>query len=234
MVASAATALSVERVAYRPLRRRNAPPLLFLITAIGASVVLSELVGIADPSTPFRALPRCCAPSTVVDIGGAADHQRADLVLLVTAIVMMVGLDLFVNRTRLGRGIRAVAQNPDTAALMGVNKDRVIVLVFLLGGLMAGVAALLYNVSSATRSTTSASSSGIKAFAAAVLGGIGNMRGAMLGGLLLGVVENYGAALFGVQLDMTRWRSWCWSWCSCSGRRACSASRWGGPGHDTE
>ncbi|MFS8478522.1 MAG: branched-chain amino acid ABC transporter permease [Micromonosporaceae bacterium] len=195
MLASAATALFVERVAYRPLRRRNAPILAFLITAIGTSVVLSELVGILTRRR-VQGTPTLLRSSTVVEIGGAR-ITTLQIGLLVTAIVMMVGLDFFVNRTRLGRGIRAVAQSPDTAALMGVNKDRVIALVFLLGGLMAGVAALMYNLKIGNPKYNVGFDLGIKAFAAAVLGGIGNIRGAMLGGLLLGVVENYGAALFG-------------------------------------
>jgi branched-chain amino acid transport system permease protein len=195
MLASAATALVVERVAYRPLRRRNAPVLAFLITAIGASVVISEAVGILT-RRQVQGTPTLMRTSTVVEIGGAR-ITTLQIGLLVTAIVMMVGLDYFVNRTRLGRGIRAVAQSPDTAALMGVNKDRVVALVFLLGGLMAGVAALMYNLKIGNPKYNVGFDLGIKAFAAAVLGGIGNIRGAMLGGLLLGVVENYGAALFG-------------------------------------
>ena len=116
------------------------------------------------------------------------------------AVVMMVLLDRFVNRSRLGRGIRATAQDPDTAVLMGVNIDRVVMVTFLLGGIMAGVAAVLYGIVLRARpSTTSASSSGIKAFTAAVLGGIGNLRGALLGGLLLGLIESYGASIFGAQ-----------------------------------
>ena len=106
---------------------------------------------------------------------------------------MMVALDQFVRRTRLGRGIRAIAQDPETAALMGVNKDRVITLTFLLGGLMAGVAGgALRPAGSATTRYDVGFLLGIKAFTAAVLGGIGNLRGALLGGLLLGLVENYG------------------------------------------
>ena len=123
---------------------------------------------------------------------------------------MMFLLDRFVNRSRLGRGIRAVAQDAETAALMGVNKSRVISLVFLLGGLMAGVAAVLYGLKIGTRGSTPASCSGIKAFTAAVLGGIGNLRGALLGGLLLGLCENYAASLFGTQWQHVDRRSWCW------------------------
>ena len=109
---------------------------------------------------------------------------------------MMVALDTFVNRTRLGRGVRAVAQDPDTAALMGVNKDRVIMLIFVLGGAMAGVAAMLHDLRFGITKFDIGFLIGIKAFTAAVLGGIGNLRGALLGGLLLGVVEVYSSTLF--------------------------------------
>jgi branched-chain amino acid transport system permease protein len=112
---------------------------------------------------------------------------------------MMYALDRFVRHSRLGRGIRAVAQNPDSAALMGVNKDRVISLVFLLGGLMAGVAAVMYVLKIGDTRFDAGFTLGISAFTAAVLGGIGNLRGALLGGLVLGLAENYGAGLFGTQ-----------------------------------
>ena len=99
------------------------------------------------------------------------------------------------NKSRLGRGVRAVAQDPDTAALMGVNKDRVIMLVFVLGGAMAGVAALLYTLQYGITKFDIGFLIGIKAFTAAVLGGIGNLRGALVGGLLLGVVEVYASLI---------------------------------------
>jgi branched-chain amino acid transport system permease protein len=110
----------------------------------------------------------------------------------------MIITDMFVNRTRLGRGLRAVAQDPDTATLMGVNKERVIVLTFLIGGILAGAAALFYVMKvPAGVQFNGGFILGIKAFAAAVLGGIGNIRGALLGGLLLGVIGNYGQTLLG-------------------------------------
>ena len=108
---------------------------------------------------------------------------------------MMVALDLFINRTRYGRGVRAVAQNPETAALMGINQDRVIMLIFVLGGVMAGVAALLWAMRIGVTSNIIGFVLGLKAFTAAVLGGIGNLRGALLGGLVLGIVEVYASAV---------------------------------------
>ena len=112
---------------------------------------------------------------------------------------MMFALDLFVRRTRLGRGIRAVAQDPEAAALMGVNSTGVIRTTFLVGGLMAGVAATLYMIRIGSTRNDAGFLIGIKAFTAAVMGGIGNLRGALIGGLALGVMQNWGAAVFGTQ-----------------------------------
>lgn len=196
-LASAATATLVERVAYRPLRKRNAPPLAFLITAIGASIVLSEALGIFTNRLP-QGLPIIVKNDTVFTLGSAS-ITKVQLLTVGAALGMMVALDLFINRSRLGRGVRAVAQDPNTAALMGVNKDRVIAVIFVAGGLMAGVAAVLYNIRIGSVTYGVGFLLGLKAFTAAVLGGIGNLRGALLGGLLLGVVENYASGLFGTQ-----------------------------------
>jgi branched-chain amino acid transport system permease protein len=124
-----------------------------------------------------------------------------DLLVIGAAIGMMIGLDQFVRRSRLGRGIRATAQDPETAALMGVNATRAVQLTFLLGGIMAGAAALLYMLKIEATRFDVGFLLGVKAFTAAVLGGIGNLRGALVGGLVLGVAENWGSALFG-----TEWR----------------------------
>jgi branched-chain amino acid transport system permease protein len=194
-VGSGVTAVLLERVAYRPLRRRNAPSLVFLITAIGASIAISEAVGIyIDRGN--RGLNHLVQPKAVFTLGDT-QVTNLEIGLVLAAVGMTLALDIFIRRTRLGRGVRAVAQDPDTAALMGVNKDRVFVLTFLLGGLLAGGAALLYNLKFATTKFDVGFILGIKAFTAAVLGGIGNLRGALLGGLLIGLIENYGSALFG-------------------------------------
>jgi branched-chain amino acid transport system permease protein len=198
-LASGVTALLVELVAYRPLRRRNAPPLAFLITAIGASVVLSESVGIITHRN-IHGMPPLVTPAAVVSFAGAR-ITNLHIFMVVLALVMMAILDQFINRSRLGRGVRAVAQDSDSAALMGVNKGRVISLVFLLGGLMAGVAAVMYDLKIGDTRYDAGFLLGVKAFTAAVLGGIGNLRGALFGGFLLGLAENYGSGLFG-----TNWR----------------------------
>jgi len=192
---SAATATVVEFAAYRPLRKRNAPPLAFLISAIGASFALFEAMGVYTDRRPFG-MPVLIASKDVLNIGGLG-ITNIQIIVVGSALLMMVALDTFVNRTRMGRGIRAVAQNPDAAALMGVNKDRVILLVFVLGGIMAGAAALLYNIKQGFTKFNIGFSLGLKAFTAAVLGGIGNLRGALVGGFLLGLIENYGSGLFG-------------------------------------
>lgn len=196
-LASALTATVVERVAYRPLRRRNAPPLAFLITAIGASIAISEALGIYTDRQP-QSGPILLSNDPLLTIGGT-EIRPVQVLAVAAALVMMVGLDLFINRSRIGRGVRAVAQDPNTAALMGINKERVILTIFVLGGLMAGVAAVLYSAQIQTVTYNVGFLLGLKAFTAAVLGGIGNLRGALLGGLLLGVVENYASGLFGTQ-----------------------------------
>ncbi|MER7167354.1 branched-chain amino acid ABC transporter permease [Micromonospora sp. NPDC000207] len=194
-IASAGTATVIERVAYRPLRKRNAPPLAFLITAIGASIAIAEAFGIFTRRRPQGA-PSLVSTDTLFHVFGVP-IDAVQLLTIGSALVMMVALDFFINRSRVGRGIRAVAQDPNTAALMGVNKDRIIMIVFIAGGAMAGVAGLLYDVRIGTLTYSVGFLLGLKAFTAAVLGGIGNLRGALVGGLLLGVVENYSSALFG-------------------------------------
>ncbi|MGL5827959.1 MAG: branched-chain amino acid ABC transporter permease, partial [Angustibacter sp.] len=160
MLLSGAVALLVERVAYRRLRRQNSPPLVSLISAIGASFVLGEVMGLRDKiagavglrdtldeyvrtgrnDTPFA---NPVESSALVYIGDFR-MTNIDLIVVVGAILMMVLLDQFVRRSRLGRGIRAVAMNADAAALMGVNKDRIVQVTFFIGGIMAGAAAVFY------------------------------------------------------------------------------------------
>ncbi len=206
MAASGATAVFLERVAYRPLRRRGASRLAALISAIGMSFALQEFFSLfvlsrwhpSNPKKDFQPFTNLMSFKAVFHIG-KGQVSGLDILIVVTSLVMMVALDRLVGRTRLGRGIRAVAQDPETATLMGVNLDRVIVYTFMLGGLMAGVAATLYGVRYAQTSAYIGVLPGIKAFTAAVLGGIGNLRGALLGGLVIGLLEFYGASIFGTQ-----------------------------------
>jgi branched-chain amino acid transport system permease protein len=195
-IASAAVAYIVERVAYRTLRKRNPPRLVYLITAIGVSFTIQYLYFLWRTPNPEPAVTMFI-PTPVFDIFGTIiDTQQ--ITIVVAAVIVMVLIDQFIARSRTGRGIRAVAQDPDTATLMGVNRERIIVFTFILGGLVAGVGALFY-VMKVPSGVFYAGGFvlGIKAFAAAVLGGIGNVRGALLGGLLIGLIGNYGQILLG-------------------------------------
>lgn len=195
MLASGISALAMERIAYRPLRRRGAPRLAALITAIGISLFLQELFA-ARYGRDLLPFPRVLEKRQLFELSGA--NVRADKVLvIVAALVLMVGLERFVAVSRLGRGIRATAQDSETAALMGVDINRVVMLTFFLGGLLAGAAGMLYGVFFEAARYNIGFLPGIKAFTAAVLGGIGNIRGALLGGLLLGLLENWGATVLG-------------------------------------
>ncbi len=196
MLASAAMAFILERLAYRPLRRRNPPRMVYLITAIGASLTVQYTIFlIRGPNTEPSVT--MFVPTPVFDIFGTiVDSQQ--ILIIVAAVILMVVVDQFIKRSRIGRGIRAVAQDPDTATLMGVNRDRIIVLTFIIGGLVAGAGALFYVMEIPSGVYyLGGFVLGIKAFAAAVLGGIGNVRGALLGGLLLGLIGNYGQILLG-------------------------------------
>jgi branched-chain amino acid transport system permease protein len=205
MAASGGAAMLLELLAYRPLRRRNAPRLAALISAIGASVFLQELFALVvipdvfgKPGRIDTAVPRLVDRDTVFTVFGVP-VKTDQVVIFVAVVVMMVILDQLVARTKIGRGIRATAQDPEAAVLMGVNIDTVVRLTFLLGGAMAGVAGVLYAMEFEDISYIIGFVLGIKAFTAAVLGGIGNIRGALLGGIVLGLVENWGAIFFGSQ-----------------------------------
>ena len=197
MAVSGVTAVLLERIAYRPLRHRGASRLAALISAIGASLFLQELFALRIGRN-LVAFPRLMEKRVVFHIFDA-EVRNDQILVFVGALVMMFALDRFVRTTRLGRGVRAVAQNAETAALMGVNIDRVVSVTFLLGGLMAGAAGLLYVVYLENTGYNIGFLLGIKAFTAAVMGGIGNLRGALVGGFALGLIENYGAAIWGAE-----------------------------------
>ena len=184
--------LFVERVAYRPLR--NAPRLAPLITAIGVSIVIQTTAMIVWKPNPI-VFPDLL-PTTPVEIFGAVLAPKQILILIVSSL-MMVGLTLLVNRTRLGRAMRATAENPRIAALMGVNANQVIAATFAIGAALAAVAGVLVAMNYNIAQFSMGFIPGLKAFTAAVLGGIGNLAGAMVGGLLLGVIESLGAGYIG-------------------------------------
>ncbi len=206
MLVSGAAAVGLEVVAYRPLRRRNARGLTFLITAIGMSFVLQEFVHFVLPKI-LKGFGGSNAQQPIILVQPktqftlfSANISNVTIVIVVAAVVLALLTDIALGRTKFGRGIRAVAQDPATATLMGVSRERIILTTFLIGGLLAGAAALLFTLKVPQGIIYSGGFLlGIKAFSAAVLGGIGNLRGALLGGLILGVMENYGQAFFGTQ-----------------------------------
>jgi branched-chain amino acid transport system permease protein len=203
MAASGGAAVLLEQVAYKPLRKKGASRLAALISAIGASLFLQELFAlVVIPNvfdTPGRnnvPIPRIVERDTLFSIGNA-DVRIDHVIVIVAAVAMMIVLDQTVNRTKLGRGIRATAQDPEAAVLMGVNIDNIVRMTFVLGGAMAGVAGMLYAFEYENSQFNIGFVLGIKAFTAAVLGGIGNIRGALLGGFALGLIENWAAIFLG-------------------------------------
>ena len=193
MIASVVIAVLAERFAYRPLR--NAPRLAPLITAIGVSLLLQQLVFLWYPQPGGHTFRGVTAPLQFPTFAGKPFHlggvllQRADLLTVIVSVIAMAYLAYFVMKTRTGRAMQATAQDPDTARLMGINTDRVIVVAFVLGAAFAAVAAIIYGLRFGNVDYVMGFDAGLKAFTAAVLGGIGNIYGAMLGGLVLGVVE---------------------------------------------
>jgi branched-chain amino acid transport system permease protein len=187
IVVSVTIALLMERFAYRPLR--NAPRLAPLITALGVSVFLQELVRKFFPGatsalpypTEFITAPIHLGPITVPASG---------LLMIGVSIVLAVLLQTYVEKTRMGRAMRATAQDPDTARLMGINPDRVIVLTFAIGAVLAAVGGVLYGTYINNVDNLMGFQNGIFAFAAAVLGGIGSIRGAVVGSFIIGLIKN--------------------------------------------
>ena len=184
--------VAIERIAYRPLR--NAPRLAPLITAIGVSIVLQTVAMMIWKPNPI-VFPDLL-PTEPVPIFGAILAPKQILILVVAA-TMMAGLMLLVNRTRLGRAMRATAENPRIASLMGVNANQVIAATFAIGAALAAVAGVLVALNYSIVHFSMGFIPGLKAFTAAVLGGIGNIAGAVLGGLLLGIIESLGAGYIG-------------------------------------
>lgn len=192
MLTSMIIAVLLERIAYRKLR--NAPRLVPLITAIGASLVLQyTFLGLFGGGV--RAFPSVHILEGTVDIAGIP-VPWIDVVVFVAAIVLMVALYWYVNRTRSGRSMRAVSEDREVASMMGINVDRVIVRTFAIGGILAGAASVLYALLFTQVFWFMGILPGLKAFTAAVLGGIGNIAGAMLGGMILGLLEQVGPNLF--------------------------------------
>jgi branched-chain amino acid transport system permease protein len=183
---------SIERIAYRPLR--SAPRLAPLITAIGVSILL-QTVAMLIWGRRYHTVPSILPP-TPHNIGGASITNVQILIIVVSALIM-AGLLMLVHFTKLGRAMRATAENPTVAGLMGVNINRIISATFLIGSALAAVAGILVSTNYGIAHYYMGFVLGLKAFTAAVLGGIGNLGGAMLGGLLLGLIESLGAGYIG-------------------------------------
>jgi branched-chain amino acid transport system permease protein len=191
---------SMERLAYRPLR--SAPRLAPLITAIGVSIILQHLA-LMIWSRNVLAFPQIIQSRTYF-VGGAA-ITSVQIAILAICVALMSGLALLVYRTPLGTAMRATAQNPQVAGLMGIDVNRVIAVTFVIGAALGAVAGVLFGTYYGLAQYTMGSILGLKAFSAAVLGGIGNIPGAMLGGVLLGLVEALGAGYIGDLTDLCQY-----------------------------
>lgn len=197
LIAGAAIAVVVavlmERFAYRPLR--NAPRLAPLITALGVSVALQEAVRVFYPNaTAAVPFPKVFVEGTLaIPIGdGIVPIRYTGMLIIVVSLVLAFALNTFVNNSRMGRAMRATSQDRDVARLMGIDPDRVIVLTFVLGAALAGVAGILYGADLGLININIGLQNGLFAFTAAVLGGIGNIKGAVAGGLVIGLVKTLG------------------------------------------
>jgi branched-chain amino acid transport system permease protein len=191
-MAAAALNYGIEKVAYRPLR--NSPRLAPLITAIGMSILLQTLAMIIWKPN-YKSYPTLL-PSTPVAIGGASITPTQIAILVLTALTL-TALMWLVHGTRLGRAMRATAENPRVAALMGVQPDRVISATFVIGAVLAAIAGVMWASNYGTAQHSMGFLPGLKAFTAAVFGGIGNLAGAVVGGVLLGLIESIGAGYIG-------------------------------------
>ena len=184
MLVCALLGVAIERVAYRPLR--NAPRLAPLISAIGVSLILED-VGKLWKGVNFVSFPQIF-PQINYSVGGVS-ISSVNILVIVVSLVLMVGLQWMVTSTRIGRAMRAVAQDREAAALMGVNVDRIIAITFFISAGLAGAAGFIYGLQYGSTIFIIGFQLGLIAFTAAVLGGIGNLVGAMLGGVLIGIIE---------------------------------------------
>jgi len=197
MLMSGILSILLELVAYRRLRNRGSNKLAPLISAIGMSIVLAEFMRILTDSR-YVGSPRVMEKKSLGNFFGA--ELRVDNVIIIIAgLILFVSLSQFVQRTRLGKAIRAVSMNEDAAKLMGVNLNFVVSGTFLVGGLMTGAAGFFYVLKYENTSFNIGFELGIAAFTAAILGGIGNIKGAFYGGIALGLLETYASFFLGTQ-----------------------------------
>jgi branched-chain amino acid transport system permease protein len=207
MAASGLTAVLMERVAYRPLR--NAPRLVPLISAIGVSFFLQDLIRLVESLTTgqfYRVIPSFGnfeerVSLATIPLAGSSINvsiQNKSILVIVVAVLMLVGLNYLVNATKIGKAIRAVAQDRRSASLMGINVNLIISATFLIGGALGGAAGVLYALKFTRIDPFMGFFPGIKAFTAAVMGGIGNLTGALLGGIVLGMLETFAGSFLSV------------------------------------
>jgi len=202
MVISGVAAMALERVAYRPLL--GGPRLIALISAIGASFFLQDGLRLFESlwrNTFYLNYPSLVFLDRNLPVTASLVIPVKSLLVIVTALLTLVGLHFFVNHTKLGTAIRAVAQDPDTASLMGVPVKRVVALTFFVGGALGGLAGVLFGIHYSLVNPYSGFVPGMKAFTAPVLGGIGNIPGAMLGGMMLGLLEAFAASYLSLMTD---------------------------------
>jgi branched-chain amino acid transport system permease protein len=184
----------LERVAYRPLRQ--APRLSAVVSALGASIFLQNAIMLVYGAR-FQVYPQNILPKMAINILGL-DIPLVRILILLASLTMMAALYLFIQKTRIGTAIRAAAIDQGAARLMGIDVDRVIMMVFLVGPALGGTAGVMVGLLYGQVNFTMGWVYGLKAFTAAILGGIGNIPGAMVGGLLLGVIEALGAAYISI------------------------------------
>lgn len=207
MIASGLTAVTVEVAAYRPLR--NAPRLVPLISAIGVSFFLQDAIRLVESLTSgqfFRVIPTFGNFETRLSVASITlsgqpvdiNIQIKSIIVILAAVLMVVGLNYLVNATKLGKAIRSVAQDRPSASLMGINVNRIISMTFLIGGALGGAAGVLYALKFTLINPFVGFFPGLKAFTAAVLGGIGNITGALLGGIVLGMLETFAGSYLSV------------------------------------
>jgi branched-chain amino acid transport system permease protein len=204
MLSSGLMAMGLERVAYRPLR--GTPRLVPLISAIGASLFLQDFVRFVESlwrNTFYLSYPSVDLLEKTVKLSAMTEVPVKSVLVIVTALMMLFVLYFFVNKTKLGMAIRAVAQDPATASLMGIPVNRIIALTFFVGGAMGGVAGVLFGLHYSMVNPYTGFIPGLKAFTAAVLGGIGNIPGAVLGGIVLGLLEAFAASYLSILTDGT-------------------------------
>ncbi|MFW5728899.1 MAG: branched-chain amino acid ABC transporter permease, partial [Spirochaetota bacterium] len=196
MAASGTLGFVVEKIAYKPLRRSKR--LTLLLSAIGMSIVLMNVAAFIYGTRskrypyPFDNSPIALGPTSITP------HQ---ILILVVVVVMMVALKLFIDRSRLGKAMRATSLDQDVARLMGINVDTIISLTFIIGSSLAAVAGVLMALDFKVYPTMG-TMAGLKAFVAAVVGGIGNITGAMVGGIILGIAETFGVAFLGIPVGL--------------------------------